>query len=293
MSLQKILGLALCLSGAFGCIGASQVDDPKPEPQNQALCNNDAQVLDPLTLTSCGADAHCLDKAVVESSGAGDFANQLAPCPTDANQYCVPDNFIRTGGMYTPATCAAAAGAEGRCLSQSLPNVAAKASFLQQSTCSANELCSPCFDPVTGADTGACRLTCDAGPTTAALQFATCGEGNGHCAPQAMIPPASLGSLEPGDCDEQVGVGYLCVPDIVYTNGPYTRCSDPGNNGGPFGIGFRIRVDNGVCLPTNVLEIPNENVFPDANCETIHGNGFSCVPCINDNQPTGAPGCTP
>ncbi len=143
--------LARCEGEDPGDPSTGGCDDP-------ATCNYEATcapVIDPSTLPSCGADAHCVDAVL-----AGDQAAQLAKCD-DGVKVCVPDPFLKTGGKFTPATCNSAGGAEGRCLNVVIPQVAAQAGLLPQDTCAASEKCTPCFSPLDGSDTGACRLSCD------------------------------------------------------------------------------------------------------------------------------------
>src|SRR5579859_6734603 len=97
-------------------------------------------VLDPSTLPACGTagGAHCLQSALVPPN----LASQLAAC---TGGYCVPDTFIEAGGNFIPPTCTSLDGAEGRCLNEVIPQVAAQASQLPQSTCAVFEKCVPCF----------------------------------------------------------------------------------------------------------------------------------------------------
>jgi len=62
--------------------------------------------------------------------------------------------------------CTASLGgfnAEGRCIPSCVPAIQAQASRLAQDDCTqAGTLCAPCYDPITGADTGACTQAGDA-----------------------------------------------------------------------------------------------------------------------------------
>ncbi len=288
-------------AGASACGKANEVCVPCVDPttgQNTGACQlgatsctgqsvscetAGADILNPTDYAPCAADAHCLPANLVASAGSA-LQEQLATCPNDANSYCVPDHFIRTGGAYTPPTCTSVAGAEGRCLSTVLPAISERGALLPQATCAATERCAPCYDPLTGEDSGACRTTCDTGPTSAAVVLTACEDNGGRCIPTTSISAAQQGVLDPRDCQDTVGAGYMCVPTIILANGPYTRCS---------GNGFFVDVDNGVCLPTNILNIDGSGFLPSGNCDEDVGDGYKCVPCIRDGRPTGAPGCTP
>ena len=74
----------------------------------------------------------------------------------------MPDTLIETGGNFILPTCTSVFGAEGRCLSTCVPQLADTADSLPQDICDENERCTPCFDPLQdGAPpTGACELSC-------------------------------------------------------------------------------------------------------------------------------------
>ena len=76
--------------------------------------------------------------------------SQLATCP---GGFCAPDSITQSGGEGVPPTCTSIAGAEGRCLNDAIPQVAAEASQLTQSTCQVFEKCVPCFSPIDGTKT--------------------------------------------------------------------------------------------------------------------------------------------
>lgn len=242
-------------------------DDPN-------TCNYEANcppVIEPSTLPSCGADAHCVDAAL-----AGDQAAMLAKCD-DGVKVCVPDTFIRTGGKFTPATCKSVAGAEGRCLSTVIPQVAAQAALLPQDTCGANEKCTPCFDPLTGAATGACSLSCDTGPTSQAQPLPSCCDGRAKCVPATSIPDDQESRLEEDSCEDDAP-GSLCVPNELIANGPFPAC-----NANSFLLGNYT----GVCL-SDCLDFGIQGVaLARGNCQS----GYKCAPCVQNGQPTGAPGC--
>jgi len=112
-----------------------------------------------------------------------------------------PDPLIQTANNFVPPTCTSIAGAEGRCLSTCLPDVAAQ-NLLPQSTCAANHRCVPCFDPTSGdptAATGACSLACDM-PHQPPVVLSCPWTG------PAVIDPAKLPACDPV-CD-----GARCLP---------------------------------------------------------------------------------
>jgi hypothetical protein len=72
--------------------------------------------------------AHCVPSDMVPV----DQRPKLAAC---SGGYCLPDPVIATANHFVPPTCTSLAGAEGRCVSRCLPDIAAKANLLPQSTC--------------------------------------------------------------------------------------------------------------------------------------------------------------
>ena len=149
-------------------------------------------VVDPTTFPSCSPScggAHCVPSAMVPAAEQA----LLATCP---GGFCAPDPIISTAGNYVPPTCAAFTGtpAEGRCMSTCIPSVEAQASELHQHSCASGTLCAPCYDPFSGADTGACHVGCDK-PKNAPYKFPLCCSSQGTCVPTENIP--SERGLEP------------------------------------------------------------------------------------------------
>ena len=250
--------------------------DPVNGCDDPNTCNYEAScpaVIDPSALPSCGTDAHCVDAAL-----AGDQAAQLAKCD-DGVKVCVPDEFIKTGGKFTPKTCTSTAGAEGRCLNTVIPQVAEQAALLPQDVCAASEKCTPCYNPIDGTDTGACRLSCDAGPTQAPAVLASCCDGRAKCVPATSIPDDQEEQLGEDSCEDDAP-GALCVPNEIIANGPFPAC-----NANSFILGDYT----GVCL-SDCLEFGIQGLaLAKGNCES----GFKCAPCERNGEPTGAPGCPP
>lgn len=265
----KLLELATCVGdGGENTNPPAGCDDP-------ATCNYEAScpaVIDPSTMTACGPDAHCLDAALISDPAQ---AAQLGKC-TDATKYCVPDIFITTGGKFTPATCDSVGGAEGRCLSLALPAVKAQEGLLPQATCGANEKCTPCFSPLDGTSTGACTQSCDTGPTKPAVQFANCCSARAKCVPATSIPDDQEEQLEQDDC----GNAELCVPNQILADGPFPACT---------ANSFILGNYTGVCL-SDCLDFGIQGIaLAKGSC----ANNNKCAPCVQNGQPTGAPGCPP
>jgi hypothetical protein len=265
-------------------LAACEGEDPGPGPtacDDPATCEYEAgcaPFIDPATLTPCAADAHCVDASII---GAADpsVVDRLGPCENPA-QLCVPDVFITTGGKFTPPTCTSVNGGEGRCLSLALPEVAGQADLLPQATCAATERCTPCFNPVDSTSTGACGLACDTGPTQPAAPFAACCDGAARCVQQDLVPADQTDQLEQGDCEDLQEDAYYCVPTELLLGGPFPTCT---------ASSFILGDYTGVCL-SDCLSFGIQGLaLSGGSC----ANDYTCVPCEQGGEPTGAPGCPP
>jgi hypothetical protein len=210
------------------------------------------------------------------------MASQLAACPTGL---CVPDVFIASGGNYIPPTCSSIDNVEGRCLHEAIPQVASQKSQLPQATCKSYERCVPCYNPLDGTSTGACKLSCDPGPKNPPKQFTACctpehaTTTQGKCLPTSMIPSTEQSNLDVHEC---VKGQELCVPtEMIPTTFKPTACTGSTLLTGSY---------TGVCLSTCLKFGFFQSLgIAQGSCDDIH----ECAPCTNPltGQPTGAPGC--
>jgi hypothetical protein len=229
-------------------------------------------VIDPAALPNCGpagSSCACLPAALVPAEQQGQFA----AC---AGGFCAPDTIIETAGNTKPPSCAPFAGvttaADGRCLSTCLPAVSGQPS-LEQSSCAAGAKCAPCYDPFTGAPTGACASSsCDAAPTPG-FKFPNCcnfeGTPQGKCVPKSQIPDGQEDNLEEDSCPSD---DYLCVPKEQLPGGSPIAC-DP------------LLPGPGTCL-SECLDLGFAGIFlTQADCP----DNYKCAPC--SLAPDGTPGC--
>jgi hypothetical protein len=213
-------------------------------------------IVDPTTFPSCSPScggAHCVPAAMVPPAQQG----LLATCP---GGFCAPDPIISTAGNYKPPTCSAFNGtpAEGRCMSTCIPSVEAQASELHQHTCANGTLCAPCYDPFTGADTGACHIGCDA-PVNSPYKFPLCCGNQGTCVPTENIPSSEVANLNQDVCPPGA---LLCVPDEMLPGGPGPR------------VCYGLLGAEGRCY-SDCLNLGLGQVFPQRDCPNNH----TCVPC--------------
>jgi hypothetical protein len=236
------------------------------------------------------------------------LASQLDACP-DGNSVCMPDEIIRGGGQFMPATCTSSVGsAPGVCLSQCIPLVSTnpETAVLGQDGCADGELCIPCKNPLDGTSTGACDLvsllctsddggTSDGGgdgggqtcpytgpPLIDPNMLADCSPacGGAHCIPASLVPAAQQSLL--AACSASSGGPGYCAPDeLISTGGNFLPKSCTSVAGA-----------EGRCLSTCLPSVAAEaSVLPVDVCDANE----KCVPCFNPTAsdptlPTGA--CT-
>ena len=245
----------------------------------ESTCESPKAIIDPEFFPACAVGGRCISKSIVESTTGG-TADRLPSCDQTEDGVCVPEDAVRFAGGYKPVSCSIGGndGLEGRCLpefiipAESLDRIA---SLPQDNLCGEAELCAPCFDPLTGEDTGACSSTsCDA-PQNPSAGFSTCFDGRGQCVPEAIIlsrnPDQSTENLNSRDCLGE----NLCVPNrLLAEPAEYQSCSS-------------LLLGQGTCLDTEVLDIPLSGLFRQNSCPAVE----KCVPCETQGNPTGAPGC--
>jgi hypothetical protein len=184
------------------------------------------------------ADAHCVPNAAVPA----DSADLLAAC--DATAKCVPDAYALVTGSFLAKTCASLLNAEGRCISVCVPAVSEQVDRLPQADCAVGEKCAPCYNPIDGADTGACSVACDTGPTQPAVVFASCGMGRGKCVPMNLVPPALATAVPVDTCM----AGTVCAPTekVLDLNYKFPTCMVGGL--------AAVLEPNGACVPAYLVK---------------------------------------
>jgi hypothetical protein len=256
--------------------GTTPCDDPNTCVY-EATC---PPVVNPATLTACAVGAHCLDRTLIMAA-APEVVSQLQAC-TDTTKLCVPDEFLTTGGAFVPPTCTSVNGAEGRCMSLALPAIEEQQAMLPQSTCASSHRCAPCYDPITGAETGACGLACDMGPSEPPRTFAACCDDRARCVPRELVDDQQAENLEEQECEDLAEDAYYCVPNELLLGETPPSCT---------ANSWLIGSYSGVCL-SDCLDFGIQGIaLAGGSCD----DGFKCAPCVDptSGQPTGAPGCPP
>lgn len=213
----------------------------------------------------CGGRGRCVEESLLaQSTDVADLARLDAGGCGD-EQRCVPEDWLEAEGPH-PTPCRTLGEREGRCLSSCLPEVAERAGQLRQESCAAGELCLPCFDPVSGEDTEACRVAGDR-PASPADVFAECCGGQGRCVEEAILllstAPEDLARLDPHECDEQ----QRCAPTRwLETGAPKAEtCRTLGER-------------EGRCLPSCLPEVAEQaQQLRQESCAI----GELCLPCFD------------
>ena len=234
----------------------------EPECPHEGPAIVDVSLFEPCQ--QCGG-GHCVPTNLIPD----EFASQLGTC--DADNYCVPDPFIETNNNFIPETCDSVGGNEGRCLSTCLPDVAAQAAALPQSSCGAGDVCVPCYDPLDLEPTGACELSCDPGPIDPPQGLPKCCGGIGSCVPESAVPSDKKGNLKADECSQQFGPS-LCAPDVFISDPNYqpTSCKTT-----LLAALFGDEYEQGACLPECVDGVDSFLLLKDG-CP----DNFKCAPCL-------------
>jgi hypothetical protein len=235
-------------------------------------------------VATCTADkctgAHCVP---LDQIPMGTDTGQLAKCQDGS--FCTPDDYIATQGKFLVKTCTSLDGAEGRCISTCVPEVAKKLDELPKDVCADSERCTPCWNPIDGTDTKACSQGCDKGPPATKVVFASCGMGKGLCVPKTALP-MDLRDIIPVDT---CATDHGCAPtekvkDLSYN---FPMCT-PSGLAGTLGMA-NMAGQKGGCIPAYLLGSMSSVLMSDG-C----AGGDLCAPCTNPlstptaNAPTGA-----
>ncbi|HVU03006.1 MAG TPA: hypothetical protein VHC69_33870 [Polyangiaceae bacterium] len=255
-----------------------------------ALCMGAMPVVPSTPVSECTAamctGAHCIPMAQIPM---GTDVSQLAMCPDGT--YCTPDDYIATQGKFLVKTCTSLEGAEGRCISTCIPQVAKQIDQLPKDVCMDSERCAPCFNPIDGSNTHACTQGCDPGPTnTTPVLFAKCGidpkdstmTPKGLCVPKSVVP-MDLQGIPQDTCPAD----HLCAPtekvkDINYN---FPMCMPGGLSA--IGLMKNMAGQAGGCVPPYLAGSNSSLLVAD-----VCTGGDLCAPCVDPTKtpvaPTGA-----
>jgi hypothetical protein len=213
----------------------------------------------------------CSDRGLcVPPELAAGQAKNLNVDTCETGTLCAPTEL--TDPTFKAKACDSIDGAEGRCISTCVGGAVAKQKDrLPTAGCAAEEVCAPCFDPITGEDTGACSVNGDA-PTKPKQVFDRCCGMVGDQPVGVCVPPALAGSQAGILRQETCGEGKLCAP--------IKKAEDPA---------FKFPTCNsllgaGACVNSCIPDQTQAALLSRASCEM----GELCAPCNLLGSNTGA-----
>jgi hypothetical protein len=222
----------------------------------------------------CSGNGLCVPTSVVPATQLSQLG---ADTCTQTDHVCAPTKFIDL--TYKPKVCSSINSYEGRCIPDCLPAVAGRASFLPKDTCDTGEVCAPCYDPVNGSDTQACRQNGDSPQTDAGPQvFTTCCSDLGVCVPDTALTTEQKSLLGKDSCST---TGDLCVPKgFADPSNPVQKCT------ASLG-GFNAE---GRCIPACVPAIQAQaSRLAQDDCTQA---GTLCAPCYDPITGADTGACT-
>lgn len=250
-------------------------------PVGDGGCVEPTQLLDTSNLPDCnvsslplctGGLGKCFPKAIASASVSAETLAQLADC--NSTDKCIPTYLLQRLGKFNAKTCTSLKGAEGRCLSVCIPQIAEQATFLPKADCADGELCAPCFDPRTGENTSACNQGCDLGPTKPPVTFGKCCGNQGSCVPKSAVPTSDQSQLGRDTCTD---ANDLCAPD---------KLSEPGYK--PLAC-TSIGGSEGRCLASCIPQVAEQASRLERD---VCDDGELCAPCTDPIKGTSTGACT-
>lgn len=241
---------------------AASARDARTPRERDPRC--DVQAIDPEVFPACECGgSRCVPTAAVPEV----YRARLDSC--DDQSLCVPDEWVRTHGLFTPEACISIGGLEGRCMSRCLPEVASLAAYLPEDGCPETHLCTPCIDPRSGASTGVCELPCDPGPSEIAEPAPRCCGERGSCIDRAIVPDEHESALLACSDDP----ARVCVPDVLVEreSTPLASCTAYHH----LDLIELVSLGRGVCVP-DCLAV-DMGRLARSSCDVNE----RCVPCAD------------
>jgi hypothetical protein len=221
----------------------------------------------------CAGRGYCVSPELVSEDQRSFLGTDT--CPDSQELLCAPAIFVDDPN-FSPTACRSISDAEGRCLPSCLPVITDQPITLPRDVCEDGYSCAPCFDPVTGGETEACKLPNDPGPAESPVEYGRCCDGIGACLPKDVVPENLRDYFGEDTC--RANEGLLCTPDAFATRAHYvpTSCRS-------------IAQAEGRCLPKCIPELANQSVeFPQDICP----DKFACAPCYDPRTGELTPVCT-
>lgn len=149
------------------------------------------------------------------------------------------------------------------------------------------QVCVPCYSPIDGSDTGACRLKAGDAPTSASgTVFPGCltartDSTHGKCVPALPYTSRILSGVQQHGCP----AGRLCMPESFV--------NDPWSCGASCTTNFPAPSDAGACIARFVIEDNAGAVVAASLSQSSCAAGELCTPCVNPLSGTVSGACDP
>jgi hypothetical protein len=256
----------------YVCENAAPRDPGKDGTEGAACCN---------TTTNGNVGKCTKESSITDATQRAAFGYDS--CSKSAGLKCAPDAAqlatAEQNGVY--ATCTATLGEgpglEGRCLPKCFVAGVGAAAQLKQDGCqNADLVCAPCFNPIDGSDTGACKQKAgDAPAKPAPAPYKKCGSDLGICVPASLVTdPVQKAALDRAFEGTSSGCDGtdLCAPIIKAKDQAacFTKCNS-------------VAGLVGACVPEYLVPAAQRDLIRSATgCAT----GELCAPC---QDPTSTP----
>lgn len=232
--------------------------------------------------TSIGKVGKCVKESSI-SDATQKAAFGYDSCKKADSLKCSPDPAqlatAEQNGVYAEctATLGEGEGLEGRCLPKCFVAGVGAAAQLKQDGCQTADLvCAPCYNPIDGADTGACKQKSGDAPKKAApTPYKKCGGDLGICVPASLVTDAAqkaaLQKAFEGASSGCDGTD-LCAPVLKAKDQAacFKKCDS-------------IAALPGACVPEYIVPAAQRDLIRAA---TGCGTGELCAPC---QDPTSMP----
>lgn len=196
---------------------------------------------------------------------AGSQAGNLNQDGCAGDNLCSPREL--TESTFRPAGCDSVDGVEGRCLSTCIGGALSKQlSRLPTLGCGQSEVCAPCFDPITGEQTGACGIHGDVPAKPKRVFDRCCGTDVGVC-----VPPEVAGKQADLLNQDSCARGKLCAPIVKAMDPSYRFPMCPDGT-------------DGACVPSCTLNTFIGTILTSGACQA----DSVCAPCSVFGRQTGA-----
>jgi hypothetical protein len=312
MKLSRLVALASFGLGVFACASPLSVAPGKDKGEDEtssAGCegtssdDESSAGADPSSLPTCkgtkGTSGRCISTAESEDL----TAFEKGSCK-GSGEVCAPEAIIRAGGVPELTKCKAVTNVEGRCFWPLAKDVVASYDLLKGATgdqCDAGMVCVPCKDPVSGEETGVCKVTAASGKKPCSTK--TPGGSESGTMPKAGAlscpytgTPIDTSAFPQDSC----AAGLLCVSkDLVPADqvSQLPTCSKglcaPKKSLAAAGMFVpkscrSVGSREGRCLAAGLPAIAKQTTLPRAECDADE----KCAPCFDPftGEPTGA--CT-